>query len=166
MKAKLLVSACLLGQRVRYDGDSKRIGDDRLSQWQDEGRLVVVCPEVAGGLPTPRPGAQVEGADGPAVHRGEARVLTAAGVDVTPEFVKGANVALKLAQDNDCQIALLKARSPSCGSRRGYDGTHTGNVIDGSGVTAALLSEHGIEVFNEEDLDAVQAALERLDSHD
>ena len=109
---KVLVSACLLGQPVRYDGQSKGIVSDWLNELGAEGRVLSFCPEVAGGLPTPRP---------PAERQGE-RVVTEGGLDVTAEFDRGALLALELCQRQGIRFALLKEGSPSCGSGRIYNG--------------------------------------------
>jgi uncharacterized protein YbbK (DUF523 family) len=159
---RIFVSACLLGQPVRYDGGAKLIDDALLALWRKEGRLVSFCPEFSGGLPIPRPPAEISpveptaGAappfDGAAVLAGTAQVLTAAGDDVTEFFVRGATLALEVAQRNGARMAILKEGSPSCGSHRIYDGTFTGLSVTGSGVTTALLTQHGIRVFNEDQL--------------
>ncbi len=113
-----------------------------------------VCPEVSGGLPTPRPPAEIEGAhaglDGTAVLDGRTRVIDIDGTDVTPYFVNGARVALALAQELGIRRAVLKARSPSCGVGRIADGQFVGRLVAGEGVATALLKRAGIEVVNEE----------------
>lgn len=154
---RVLVSACLLGERVRHDGGHKRCDDDQLRRWQQEGRVVPVCPEVAGGLPVPRPAAEIQ--RGP----GGARVIAVDGRDVTAHFVAGAEHALQLAREHGICIAVLKARSPSCGAGAVYDGTFSGTTVAGDGVTAALLRRHGIAVFTEDELAAAAALLLRLD---
>lgn len=122
---RILVSACLLGSRVRYDGGAKTSDDELLARWRAEGRLVRFCPEVEGGLPVPRPPAEIEGgAGGAAVLAGEARILTPEGDDVTAAFVSGARQALAVAQSRGVRVAILKEGSPSCGSLRIYDGSH------------------------------------------
>ncbi|SCK16067.1 DUF523 domain-containing protein [Vogesella sp. LIG4] len=149
----LLVSACLLGQPVRYDGHSKGLPVTLRETLAARYRLVVICPEVAGGLPTPRPPAELAGGDGHAVLRQAATVRTAAGGDVSAEFIAGAQLALQLAQEQHCRLALLKANSPSCGNLQHYSGRFDGQLVEGQGVTAALLSAHGITVYNETQLD-------------
>ncbi len=157
---KVLVSACLMGRRVRYDGRAKPVGDDTVTGWREEGRLVVHCPEIAGGLPVPRPPAEIEpGADAADVLAGRARILTPEGADVTDHFVSGARSALATARTHGVVIALLKESSPSCGLHEVYDGTFGGRKVPGEGVTAHLLREHGVAVFNENE---VAAAAERL----
>ena len=149
---KILVSACLVGRPVRYDGAAATLQDDILDRWVREGRAVIVCPEVSGGLSTPRDPAEIVGGTGDDVLDGTARVVTDRGVDVTAQFVHGAEVALALAQKSSAVAALLQERSPSCGSKTIYDGTFSKNKIDGRGVTASLLERHGIRVFRATDI--------------
>jgi uncharacterized protein YbbK (DUF523 family) len=156
---RILVSACLLGRPVRYDGTGRRSDDTLFNQWRDEGRLVPFCPEVGGGLPVPRPPAEIVGGLGGDVLDGRARVLTRDGTDVTPHFVAGARQALERARAYDVRLAILKESSPSCGSLQVFDGTFAGRRIPGEGVTTALLERHGISVFTE---DAIEAAAARL----
>jgi uncharacterized protein YbbK (DUF523 family) len=162
MMEKLLVSRCLLGHKVRYDGGAHG-PYDLLRQWQDEGRIVALCPEVAGGLPTPRPPAEIPGGQGSAVLDGRLPVLTDGGADVTAEFVAGAEIALRLVQQHGLRVAVLKARSPSCGNTHNYDGSFSGSLVAGEGVTAALLRRHGVKVFNESQLAEAAAELHRLE---
>ena len=161
---RILVSSCLAGRRVRYDGAAKPVGDDLFHQWRTEGRLIPFCPEVSGGMPVPRPPAEIVGGDGADVLDGTARILTGGGEDVTEEFLRGARLALETARRSGARIALLKEGSPSCGSHRIYDGTFTGAHHPGTGVTTALLQRAGIEVFSEDDLEAVQAHLTALEA--
>jgi uncharacterized protein YbbK (DUF523 family) len=159
---KILVSRCLLGHPVRYDGGGH--GPlVHLQQWLAEGRVVALCPEVAGGLPTPRPPAEIAGGQGARVLDGLLPVLTIAGEDVTAAFISGAEQALKLVHQHGIRLALLKARSPSCGNLQNYDGSFSGVRVAGEGVTAAALRRAGVRVFNEEQLDELQAALAELD---
>jgi uncharacterized protein YbbK (DUF523 family) len=140
-KPAILVSACLLGVECTHRGLGK--ANEAVGRLGAVARLVPVCPEVAGGLPVPRPSAEV-GPDG--------RVRTGSGQDVTDFYERGAERALALARAEGVQRAVLKARSPSCGSRQIYDGTHSGVLIDGEGITAAALRRAGVEVVSEEDL--------------
>ncbi|MDP2243711.1 DUF523 domain-containing protein [Pseudomonas sp.] len=159
---KILVSRCLLGHRVRYDGGAH--GPFALLQrWQAEGRVVALCPEVAGGLPTPRPAAEIASGQGAQVLDGRLSVRTINGEDVTAAFVAGAEQALALVRQHGIRLALLKARSPSCGNRENYDGSFSGVKVAGEGVTAAALRRAGVQVFNEEELLAAQAALRVLE---
>ncbi|MCC3376089.1 DUF523 domain-containing protein [Cohnella sp. REN36] len=151
-KPKILVSACLLGEKVRYDSRGAFCGDARFLRWQEEGLFVPVCPEVAGGLPTPRPPAEIR----------EGRVRTEAGEDVTEAFEAGAQIALKLAREHGAAFAILKQNSPSCGSLFVYDGSFTGAKVAGEGRTAALLRRHGFRVFGEDQLDEVERELAGL----
>ena len=157
----MLVSACLLGQPVRYDGRASG-HPDLLQTWQQQGRVVPLCPEVAGGLPTPRPPAEIPGGQGGAVLDGEAQVVTVLGEDVSAEFLAGARLALELVRRNGIRVAVLKAGSPSCGNRLVYDGTFSGNKIAGEGVTSALLRREGVLVFSELELDEAARALDLL----
>ncbi|MGW8434487.1 DUF523 domain-containing protein [Nocardiopsis sp. NPDC055879] len=157
---KVLVSACLMGRKVRFDGRAKPVDDATVEGWRAEGRLVVHCPEIAGGLPVPRPPAEIEpGADAADVLAGRARILTPDGVDVTDHFVSGARAALATARAQGVVVALLKQSSPSCGSHQVFDGTFSGRKVPGEGVTAHLLREHGIPVLDE---DQVARAAELL----
>ncbi|SEG94633.1 Uncharacterized conserved protein YbbK, DUF523 family [Thermomonospora echinospora] len=162
---KILVSGCLMGQRVRYDGRDKLRDDELLNRWRAEGRLVSCCPEVGGGLPVPRRPAEITGAGGgPAVLDGTARVLTDTGEDVTDAFLLGAHRALETARQANARLAVLKESSPSCGSTRIYDGAFTGHLSPGTGVTTALLERHGIRVFSETALSEAAAYLHRLET--
>jgi uncharacterized protein YbbK (DUF523 family) len=150
---RILVSACLLGSRVRFDGGAKTSDDELLAAWRAEGRLVPFCPEVEGGLPVPRPPAEIEGGvGGAAVLAGSARILTPGGDDVTNAFLSGAQQALAVALSFGVRMAILKEGSPSCGSLRIHDGTFRGRMTPGQGVTAALLEVNGIRVFGEDRL--------------
>ncbi|TCV67785.1 DUF523 domain-containing protein [Pseudomonas fluorescens] len=153
---KILVSRCLLGHRVRYDGGASG-PYDQLRQWLDEGRIVALCPEVAGGLPTPRAAAEIPGGQGGQVLDGHAAVITTDGEDVSAQFLSGAYQALEQVREHGIRIAVLKANSPSCGNLQTYDGTFSGVKVSGEGVTAALLKRHGVTVFSE--LELAEAAL-------
>ena len=161
---KILVSACLLGAKVRYHGGDAACGHPILQRWFEEGRLVAVCPERDGGLPTPRPPAEIVGAGaGHGVAQRLAVVRTSNGVDVTDAFVRGAEIALEAANRHRIRIAVLKDGSPSCGSSLVYDGTFSGRRAAGLGVTAALLESNGVRVFSEQTLEAACAWLEQLE---
>ena len=160
-RGKILVSACLMGSPVRYDGAARTLTDRALQNWQAQGRLVPICPEMAGGLGVPRPAAEIpHGRSGEDVWAGTARVLTAAGVDVTGPYLAGAKAALALAQANRCGFALLADDSPSCGSRTIHDGRFAGQTHAGVGVTTALLRANGLAVFSEGEIDALIAAVD------
>jgi uncharacterized protein YbbK (DUF523 family) len=156
----ILVSACLLGQPVRYNGSAKPAAHPLLDQWRQEGRLVAICPELSAGFGVPRPAAEIAQArDGQAVLAGTASVIEATGSDVTNLYIAGAQSALALALEHDCRFALLTDGSPSCGSGFIYDGSFAGRRNAGIGVTTALLRQHGIEVFAETEIDALHARL-------
>ncbi|HHT0593205.1 TPA: DUF523 domain-containing protein [Legionella anisa] len=159
--SKILISACLLGQKVRYDGGDCLQNHPLLQQWLKEGKIITLCPEMAGGLPTPRPPAEIQGRkSGVDVLKNHALVKTKNNQDVTDYFLEGAQRALELVKKHHIRVAILKARSPSCGSNMIYDGTFTRSLMQGEGVTAALLMEHGIQVFDELHIDeALRAAL-------
>ncbi|MGX9919108.1 DUF523 domain-containing protein [Streptomyces sp. NPDC002248] len=140
----VLVSACLRGVACRYDGRDKRSG--ALDELLAGRRVVAFCPEQAGGLPTPRRPAELRGGDGHGVLEGTARVVEDTGDDVTAAFVAGAERALATARRTGCAEAVLMPRSPSCGAGGVYDGSFTGTLTAGEGVTAALLRRHGIAV--------------------
>jgi uncharacterized protein YbbK (DUF523 family) len=150
----VLVSACLIGERVRIHGGDARVEHPVLDRWLHEGRLVPVCPEVLGGLGIPRPPAEI--IDG--------RVFAKTGADVTEEFERGARIAADTATENRVAIAIMKSRSPSCGSGMIYDGTFSGRMVPGDGKTTALLRERGIAVFSELELDEAAAYLDRLEA--
>ncbi|WP_434630525.1 DUF523 domain-containing protein [Chromobacterium sp. CV08] len=160
-KPTLLVSACLLGQPVRYDGRSKPVSGPDWEALGQRFELIPACPECIGGLPTPRPAAEIAGGDGNDVLAGSARVWSAAGDDVTPAFIDGARRTLEIAAEHRCAAALLKANSPSCGNRRIYDGSFSSTLREGRGVAASLLERHGIPVWNEEEVDALLEAGDR-----
>lgn len=159
---KILVSRCLLGHPVRYDGGSHG-PFGWLQRWQAEGRVVALCPEVAGGLPTPRPAAEIPGGQGAEVLAGRVPVRTIDGSDVTAAFVRGAGLALQLVAAEGIRYAVLKARSPSCGNHENYDGSFSGRKVKGEGVTAAALRQAGVRVFNEDQLEALAALLQQAD---
>jgi uncharacterized protein YbbK (DUF523 family) len=163
---RILVSACLLGAKVRYHGGDAVSMDPVLRRWEQEGRLVATCPEVEGGLGTPRPPAEIIGAGaGGGVVARAAFVRTAAGADVTNRFLAGANVALEVARHHRVRVAILKDGSPSCGSSFVYDGTFSGRRTAGSGVTAALLQQHGVRVFSDHEIDAAAAYVAELEEN-
>ena len=146
---KILVSACLLGDPVRYDGRSKTIIDSELDKLIKQDRLIPICPEVASGLPVPRDAAEIQQGDGSSVIDGKSRVKTWPGEDLTKAFIRGAELALDLCQQYQISVAILTESSPSCGSHQIYDGSFSHSRQEGIGVTTALLRRHGISVFNQ-----------------
>lgn len=135
----LLVSACLLGFECKYSGGSNKLSDEYIAQLKAKYRLIPVCPETAGGLPVPRD---------PSERLGD-KVISSKGKDVSAQFNKGAEIALYLARRYDCKKALLKRNSPSCGGEFIYDGSFSGTLIPGEGVTAELLRAEGLEIMGE-----------------
>lgn len=141
------VSACLIGEAVRYDGGHKR--QDALKQLIDCGEAVAICPEVLGGLSVPREPSELINGDGVSVWEGHREVRTQSGRDVTQAFKLGAQEALHILQQYHIDTVILKDGSPSCGSTEIYDGQFNGTKTQGVGVTTALLQQHGIRVYNE-----------------
>ncbi len=160
----VLVSACLLGLPVRYDGKSKAATNAILQRWLDEGRVVALCPEVAGGLTVPRLPAEItNAAGGTQVIAGNARVLNTLGDDVSMQFVTGAKAALQKARAFNVMVAVLKEGSPSCGSGYTYDGSFCGVKCEQPGVTTTMLRQAGIQVFSEHQIADANALLVSLD---
>jgi len=153
---KILISACLLGQAVRYDGQANETHDPVLDHWQKAGRLVPLCPEVIGGLPVPRPAAEMFACNACDVLNGHGYVKTKAGDDVSRFFLLGAQQALSLCHQQNIRVAILKENSPSCGSTQVYDGKFSGKLNAGSGVTTELLRANGITVFSEHEIEAAE----------
>ena len=133
----ILISACLLGEKCRYDGNDNLIS--ALDLLREKCAFIPVCPEVLGGLPIPRNPSEIV----------FDRVVMNDGTDVTEEYLKGAEIALGTAIENGCEIALMKAKSPSCGNGKIYDGTFSRTLTDSDGITVRLLKENGIRVFDE-----------------
>ena len=138
--AKILVSACLLGYPVRYDGQSKIV--DKIVELAKDNILIPICPEILGGLPTPRIKSEIKGD----------RVIRYDGKDVTDNYLIGANIALNIAKLNNVDYCILKSKSPSCGKELIYDGNFNGTLIDGDGITCKILKENGFIVYSEEDM--------------
>lgn len=153
MAGKILISACLAGLPVRYNGSAKPLVHDAVDRWRAQGRLVTLCPELAGGFQVPRPPAEIEnGLNGDDVLDGRARVLELSGGDVSAAYIAGAQIALDVARENGCRHALLIDGSPSCGSGFVYDGSFSGVRHAGQGVTAALLRRNGIAVYSDREV--------------
>lgn len=146
----ILVSACLLNLPIRYKGDGNLCSP--LLPYAASGQLLPFCPEAAGGLPTPRPPAEISGGTGLDVWRGCARVVNDQGEDVTDAFKQGARLCAEICRRYNISAAILKQRSPSCGSDAIYDGSFQGRRIPGMGVTAALLMQQGVKIYSEEDV--------------
>lgn len=149
---KVLVSACLLGDKVRYDARSLSVLSNILQRWIAKGRVISICPEVSSGMSIPRAPAEIDGGDGYGVLQGNMLVIENTGNNVTEDFLRGANNALKLCKANDITVAVLTDFSPSCGSSSVYSGDFSGSRVNGVGVTAALLINSGIKVFSQHQL--------------
>ncbi|MDF7650320.1 DUF523 domain-containing protein [Pantoea sp. Acro-805] len=160
---KILVSACLMGFAVRYNGSDKLLISRTLARWREEQRLVIHCPELAAGLHTPRLPAEIHGGSAEQVLAGNAQILESDGRDVTQHYVLAAWLALRAAQAGECRFALLTDGSPTCGSQKIYDGSFSGQQTFGNGVAAALLRQHGIDVFAEAQLPEL---IQRVDAAD
>lgn len=160
----VLVSACLAGELVRYNGKRLQYSHPILTRWLAEGRVRLICPEVAGGLPTPRQPAEIEpGADGNALLTGQAKIYDCTGKNVTEAYVAGAKNAVEVVAAAGIRIAVLKEGSPSCGSGLIADGHFSGVRTAGQGVTAAALRAAAVHVFNEHQLEAADGCLMRLE---
>ena len=159
-RKKILVSACLLGELVRYNSEILPDCPSILKEWEQAGLIIPVCPEVLGGLTVPRAPAEIQSGSGKDVLAGNASVMNINGQDVTQAFCSGAREALRLAEENDVAYAILKARSPSCGNKMIYDGSFTGSLIEGQGVTAALFEQSGIQVFDEKEIDQITGLID------
>jgi len=146
---RILISACLLGVCCRYDGQSKAC-PAALELLKDH-ELIPVCPEQLGGLPTPRPPAEIQGD----------RVINREGADVTAQYQKGAEEAARLYQLFHCDCAVLKARSPSCGCGEVYDGSFSGTLVPGNGITVQALKRLGVSAMTEETISAVRMPSKR-----
>jgi len=148
-KPKLLISACFLGHKVKYNGGDNAIDTAELAKYFE---LMPFCPEVVGGLPTPRPPSEIQSRD-------PLRLTDIGGKDVTEAFVQGAEAAWQHCEYEDIRFALLKANSPSCGSQHIYDGAFSGKLIAGKGVTTEVLECNGVEVYDES---GIVVLLERI----
>lgn len=150
MGQPILISACLLGMPCRYDGSSKPL--PRLVELINQNQVIIpICPEVQGGLAIPRLPAEIIDGDGTTVLQGKARVVNEKGTDYTEQFLNGAKAVLRMANDLNPKLIILKSKSPSCGSGEIYDGSFSGRLRQGDGVTAALLKQAGFEVCTEFD---------------
>jgi len=146
MNHKILVSACLMGEKVRYDAKHNLIEHPELKKLKNQNRLVLVCPEMLGGLSTPRAPAEI------IASSNVIRVETTHAIDVTTQFHEGANKTLQICLDNKIDTALMAAKSPSCGNNEIYNGEFNRTLIKQAGITAKLLQKNGIKVFNQHQL--------------
>ena len=139
-KPNIIVSACLLGCNCKYNGGNNYC--EKLEKLKEQYNIIDICPEVLGGLPTPRVPSEIIGD----------KVINKEGLDVTNNYNTGALLALEKVLNNNCELAILKAKSPSCGSGKIYDGTFTSTLVDGDGVTTRLFKQHNIKVYTEEEI--------------
>lgn len=162
---KILVSSCLLGQKVRHSGQAAKVESEIIERWIAEGRVISICPEVSAGLGVPRPAAEIIGMNGFSVLDGFAVVLDNRGEDVTAQLVAGAQDVLQLAQTHGVRIAVLKDGSPSCGRTYIHNGQFRGVKKRGEpGVAAALLMRNGVSVFSEHQIAEAERELLRLEN--
>jgi len=161
-KNHILISACLLGEKVRYDGNDLSsdllIEHPILKSWLKQNQLISICPEVSGGLPIPRPPAEIQKLDGNLI-----KIINIKNIDVTNEFSIGAKKALAVCQKNNIKIAILTESSPSCGSSKIYDGRFKNNKIAGEGITTKLLRKNNIKVFSQYQLEEAYDFYQVLD---
>lgn len=157
---KVLVSSCLAGNKVRYNASCLSIPSQDWDWLNSNVEVLVFCPEVSGGLPTPRAPAEIINGKGVDVVKGLAHVVGNDGVDVTEPFLLGAKKTLEICKQHGIKYAILAEGSPSCGSSQIYDGTFSGNKIEGFGVTTAVLKSEGIKVFSQHTVEMLKIALE------
>lgn len=152
---KILISSCLLGKNVKYSGSNNFSTDlvELLKKYKVE--IIEICPEVLGDLTIPREPAEI-------TSFSKRQVINKLGIDVSAEFINGAEKTLKIALDNKVNFAILKEKSPSCGSKFIYDGTFSGKLVKGRGITAELLLKNNIKVFSELDLEEIEKEIEKI----
>ena len=160
MSKKILISSCLVGKKCAYDGKDRY--NDEVASLAALCKSVDICPEVSGGLGCPRERHEIWGGSGDDVLSGKAKVLSQTGKDHTREFVNGAKNVLEIARNNDIQIALLKAKSPSCANGMIHSGCFNGTLREGSGVAAALLKSNNIKLYNENEITTLKIHLQML----
>ena len=149
----IIVSACLLGENCKYSGGNNK--SENVIKYLEDKEYILVCPEQLGGLSTPRNPSEIityGNKDGNDVLSECTKVLSNKGIDVTKNFIQGAEETLKIAKEHNAKTAILKAGSPSCGYKKIYDGTFLGNKIQGMGVTAAILNKENIALLDEDDI--------------
>ena len=149
----IIVSACLLGENCKYSGGNNK--SENVIKYLEDKEYIIVCPEQLGWLSTPRNPSEIityGNKDGNDVLSGCTKVLSNKGIDVTKNFIQGAEETLKIAKEHNAKTAILKAGSPSCGYKKIYDGTFLGNKIQGMGVTAAILNKENIALLDEDDI--------------
>jgi len=150
---KILISRCFLGENVRYNSEIIPLQHKLLTLWQQQNRFIAVCPEVFGGLSVPREPAEKQ--------PNSDKIITITGKDVSTQFNLGAKQALALCKQHNIRFALLKESSPSCGSTLIYDGSFSNNKIVGQGVTSQILTQEGIKVFSENNLEGLVSLLDK-----
>jgi len=164
--AKVFVSGCINGGRIRYNATNVEVRSPIWDRWEAERRIVTMCPELASGFQVPRPAAEIVGGTARDVFEGRARVREDNGRDVTDQFLQGARRAVEYAQSAGCIAAMLTDGSPSCGTTYQYDGSFGGGTLAGRGVVAELFVEHGIPVFPETQIQQLDELLRQADAVD
>lgn len=159
--AKILISACLMGQKVRYNGKDLLQETEGFQALKQQHELISLCPEVAGGLSTPRPPAEVQNGSAAKVFESNGKVIATTGDDVTQAFISGAEQAVSLCKEHNIRFAVLTESSPSCGRNKVYDGSFSGNKIEGMGLTAYLLEKNGVKVFSQFDVEVLLDQLKK-----
>ena len=161
---RILVSGCINGQPIRFNRTNVVVVSPTWDRWTEEGRRVPFCAELASGFPVPRAPAEIVGGEGTDVICGIATVFEDNGTDVTAQFMRGAQMAVEHALSNGCVAAVLTDGSPSCGSSYIFDGDFAGGTKSGRGVVAQMLSDAGIAVFSETELEAADLFVTGLDN--
>ena len=160
---KVLISACLLAERVRYDGKQVVVDSPILDRWEQEGRLIPFCPEVAGGLAVPRPPAEIQTGDGNDVLVGTVKIFNAEREEVTVNYLNGSRQVIRFLEGNLIKLAILKSLSPACSIKEIYDGTFSRKIKQGVGVFAAFLKNYPIKLFDEYELETANRFLLTLE---
>ena len=164
MKSKIFVSGCLGGAEIRYNGTGIPMNNLIWQKWELEGRLFHFCPELAAGFNVPRPAAEIVGGHAIDIIEGTAKVIESTGNDATQLFIEGAELAVEAAKANGVVLAVMTDGSPSCGSTYIGAGNFDGSIVEGKGVVAQMLQNHGIEVFPHTQLEEADKFLYRLES--
>ncbi|OGB66165.1 MAG: hypothetical protein A2Y94_01710 [Caldithrix sp. RBG_13_44_9] len=161
---KILISGCLLGEKVWYDGEKITLNSSIINQWQQEGRLISFCPEVAGGLPVPRLPSEIQSGDGRDVLTGKARIVDSNRVEVTDYFIRGARSVVRILETNLIKMAVLKSLSPACSKIYIYDGSFSNKIKPGAGILASFLNDYHLKLFDENELESACQYLQKLES--
>ncbi len=165
-KEKIIISSCMCGNQVRYNGSGAGnliVENNIVKKWHQENRLILVCPELLAGLTTPRPAAEIFGCGGESVFSGQGKVVSQDGQDFTDDFIQGVIQALKIVKLHNVKLAILKDYSPSCGTENIHDGSFLKRTYYGLGVTAALLAQNNVRLFNASKIDLAADYLKAIE---